>query len=304
MLSTRQGSLHLFRLWGINVYLHWSWFVVAVYSISNRLPSYGSPVWAAAEYVALFLIVLMHEFGHALACRQVGGKAEEIVLWPLGGIAFVSPPPRPGAHLWSIAAGPLVNVALFPVLFAALSWARGAAWVREMPDAFRCLAMIANVNIVILVFNLLPIYPLDGGQILRSLLWFPLGKARSLTIATVIGLIGGAGLAGAALLKGQIWWGIMALFLLSSAWGSFKHAQALRRSEKLPRRAGLNCPTCAMSPPIGSFWRCQQCGGAFDLFGQTGVCPHCSAAHAAAVCVDCGSTHPYANWSKPGGVMV
>ena len=48
-------------------------------------------------YLALFSIVLLHEFGHALACRQVGGKADQIVLWPLGGVAYVAPPPRPGA---------------------------------------------------------------------------------------------------------------------------------------------------------------------------------------------------------------
>jgi Zn-dependent protease len=71
------------------------------------------------EYLALFSIVLMHEFGHALACRQVGGTADQILLWPFGGVAYVNPPQRPGAMLWSIAAGPLVNVALFPLLLAA-----------------------------------------------------------------------------------------------------------------------------------------------------------------------------------------
>ena len=81
---------------------------------------YSSLVWNVLEYLALFAIVLLHEFGHALACRQVGGKANQIVLWPLGGVAYVAPPPRPGATLWSIAAGPLVNVALAPVLIGAL----------------------------------------------------------------------------------------------------------------------------------------------------------------------------------------
>src|SRR3990170_5114719 len=104
MAPTRQGSIRLFQLWGIDVYLHWSWFIVAFYSISTRLPNYVSPLWAALEYLALFLIVLMHEFGHALACRQVGGTADQIVLWPLGGVAYVAPPARPGANLWSIVA--------------------------------------------------------------------------------------------------------------------------------------------------------------------------------------------------------
>jgi len=77
---------------------------------------YSSLTWNVLGCLSLFLIVLMHEFGHQLACRQVGGKTSDIILWPLGGVAYVSPPQRPGAQLWSIAAGPLVNVALFPVL--------------------------------------------------------------------------------------------------------------------------------------------------------------------------------------------
>src|SRR5947208_16813733 len=115
-MPTRHGSFRLFRLAGIDVFLHWSWFAVAVFEIQDRAKQYSSLSWNALEYVGLFLIVLMHEFGHALACRQVGGQANQIVLWPLGGVAYVSPPPRPGATLWSIAAGPLVNVALVPVL--------------------------------------------------------------------------------------------------------------------------------------------------------------------------------------------
>ena len=79
--------------------------------------SYSSITWNIIEYLSLFLIVMLHEFGHALACRQVGGEANRIVLWPLGGVAYVDPPPRPGATLWSIAAGPLVNVALLPILY-------------------------------------------------------------------------------------------------------------------------------------------------------------------------------------------
>jgi Zn-dependent protease len=109
------GTIRLVQIAGINVYLHWSWFLLAVFEISGR-GGYSSKAWNALEYVALFGIVTLHEFGHALACRQVGGRADRIVLWPLGGVAYVSPPPRPGATLWSIAAGPLVNVVLIPIL--------------------------------------------------------------------------------------------------------------------------------------------------------------------------------------------
>jgi Zn-dependent protease len=117
MLPSHKGSIHLFRFLGIHVFLHWSWFLVAVIQISYRAQRYSSYLWCVFEYLALFAIVLMHEFGHALACRSVGGRADQIVLWPLGGVAFVDPPQRPGATLWSLAAGPLVNALLIPILF-------------------------------------------------------------------------------------------------------------------------------------------------------------------------------------------
>src|SRR6266436_9218119 len=115
MPNSRQGSIRLFNFSGIDVFLHWSWFLVAAFEISNRNGSYSSRGWNVLEYLALFGIVMLHEFGHALACRQVGGIANQIVLWPLGGIAYVDPPPRPGAVFWSIAAGPLVNAVLVPL---------------------------------------------------------------------------------------------------------------------------------------------------------------------------------------------
>jgi Zn-dependent protease len=98
-------AIRLFRIKGIDVYLHWSWFLVALFEIQARQGRYSSVVWNVFEYLALFVIVLLHEFGHALACRSVGGTADTIMLWPLGGVAYVNPPQRPGATLWSIAAG-------------------------------------------------------------------------------------------------------------------------------------------------------------------------------------------------------
>ena len=97
------------------MYLHFTWFIVAALEITRFANRYHNPIWAALDYCALFGVVLLHEFGHAFACRQTGGQADTIVLWPLGGIAFVKPPARPGAYLWSMAAGPLVNVILFPL---------------------------------------------------------------------------------------------------------------------------------------------------------------------------------------------
>src|SRR5437764_14581268 len=116
MTSIRPGSLRLFRVGGIDLFLHWSWFLAAAFEISGGTKSYSSPLWNVLEYLALFLIVMLHEFGHALACRQVGGTANQIVLWPLGGVAYVTPPPRPGAPLGILAAWPRVKLVLLPSL--------------------------------------------------------------------------------------------------------------------------------------------------------------------------------------------
>lgn len=227
-----QGAIRLFKFGGIQVYLHFSWFIVAAYQLTQRVNNYHSQIFAAYEYLALFAIVLLHEFGHSLACRQTGGSADHIVLWPLGGIAFVDPPRRPGAVLWSIAAGPLVNVALVPVLELLWRFAGHAGWDLEAPDTFRLIGMIRFINYVLLIFNLLPIYPLDGGQILRALLWFPLGEIRSLQIASVIGLMGGACLALYALMGWSLWLGIMAFFLLSRAIAGWQSAKAMIAEKK------------------------------------------------------------------------
>jgi Zn-dependent protease len=233
------GTIRLFKFSGITVYLHFSWFLIAAYEFSRRIAVYTSPVWAAFEYIALFAIVLLHEFGHALACRQTGGIANRIVLWPLGGIAFVNPPRRPGAMLWSIAAGPLVNVILLPILSIALALSRVGP--DEPTDFALFIYHVWWINLGLLIFNILPVYPLDGGQILRSLLWFPLGEIRSLQIASVIGLIGSIALAGLMLLIGTsiFWTAIMSMFLISRAVSGWQYAKALIQEEEANRQAQL-----------------------------------------------------------------
>lgn len=232
MLQSTDGSLPLFRFAGIRVSLHWSWFLVAVYVVTTRAGQYSSLGWNAVEYLSLFCIVLLHEFGHALACRQTGGYADRIILWPLGGIAFVSPPPRPGAHLWSIAAGPLVNVILVPVLLLVQWQAEARSAVPLPPDFLAFLFELQRINLLLLIFNLLPIYPLDGGQMLRSLLWFGLGPVNSLWIASGLGLLGIAGLVGLAVWSESLWMGIMAIFLFSSCFSAFRAAADQRRAER------------------------------------------------------------------------
>jgi Zn-dependent protease len=296
MPSARQGTVRLFRFSGIDLFLHWSWFLVAAFEIQNRKGRYSSLTWNVLEYLALFLIVMLHEFGHALACRQVGGTANQIVLWPLGGVAYVDPPPRPGATLWSIAAGPLVNVVLLPVLLVTLTLSRSLGWAQAMPDLYKLLRALWYIDVVLLVFNMLPIYPLDGGQILRSLLWFVVGRARSLMVATIIGFLGVAGFIILALWIHSVWFGVLAVFMLMNCWGGLRQAQALSQLAKLPRRDGFACPRCGTSPPVGDFWKCGRCGQPFDTFQTRAVCPHCAAQFPGTKCLDCGAVHPISEW--------
>src|SRR5947209_18326499 len=222
-----RGGFPIFRVAGIQVYLHFTWFLVAWYEINSGKFRYESASWAGVEYIALFAIVLLHEFGHAFACRSTGGRAERIVLWPLGGLAFVDPPPRPGAVLWSIAAGPLVNVVLFPIFYAAALSTGRFGWIDLSPDVHRVLVNLWRINFGLLVFNLLPFYPLDGGQIVRALLWFKLGPLRSLKFAALIGIAGAVLLGLLALYLRSIWTAVIAFFLFSQAGAAFKRAKEM-----------------------------------------------------------------------------
>lgn len=296
MFRASQGSFRLFRVKGIDVFLNWTWFLVAIYEIEARKGHYSSILWNVIEYLALFAIVLTHEFGHALACRSVGGTAETIMLWPLGGVAYVNPPQRPGATLWSIVAGPLVNVVLALPLGVAFEAARTLGWRSSMPDEYRLIGAILTTDIILLVFNILPIYPLDGGQILRSLLWYPLGRARSLLVASFLGFFGVAGLLALALWMQSIWTGLIAAYAGMNCWNGFKTARALRKVEQIPRRTGFACPSCRTAPPLGPIWRCNKCDTKFDTFETGGVCPQCSARFDKTACLDCRQSYPLNEW--------
>jgi Zn-dependent protease len=302
MPNARQGSIHLFRVAEIDLYLHWSWFIVAVIEIGYMRGRYTSLSWSVLEYLSLFLIVLLHEFGHALACRQVGGTADQIMLWPLGGVAYVDPPPRPGAMLWSLVAGPLVNVILMPLLVAAYLAAQTMGWQQSMPNAYEWILAVLIIDAGLLAFNLLPIYPLDGGQILRSLLWFFLGRGRSLAVATAIGFIGGAGFVVFALWMRSVWLILISGYMLMNCWQGMKGAQALMRIEKLPRRNGFACPGCGSKPVLGARWRCSECGGLFDTFETGAVCPHCRVQHSDTMCIDCHKKWPMSAWAANGAI--
>jgi Zn-dependent protease len=291
-----KGAFRLYRLAGVEVYIHWSWFIAAYFLIKDRPVVYSSLGWDVAEYLAGFAVVLMHELGHVFACRSVGGAANRILLWPLGGLAFVAPPPRPGAELWTTVAGPLVNVVLFPVLYVlALATAPGTD-EETISDWCKHFNALYVFNIVILVFNLLPIFPLDGGRILHSILWYCFGPVVGLAIAAGVGVVVGPALLVLALTQGEWWLAATCAFLTLGAIGGLARARMRRRLRGVERRSGLACPFCKKAPPVGAFWMCTKCHQRVDDFQTSGPCPVCETTVETTLCFDCWEISKKADW--------
>ena len=205
------GRVRLFEVFGITVVAHASLIVVSALVLLFGTP-FGATILDRLTFVVvLFGVVLLHEFGHAFAARWSGGEADEIQLTPLGGLALTMPGTGWRRHTITVVGGPLVNVLICLACAAILGATAGVvplgpfsfavfdlndpasrpAWFT--PGLFNVgfyAYYVYSVSYFLLLFNLLPVYPLDGGQLLQGVFWSRVGWFRATMIATTVGLVG------------------------------------------------------------------------------------------------------------------
>jgi Zn-dependent protease len=199
LLWILSGSVPLFTAFGIRVRMHASLLLLIILTLATSGMHGGMGVANAMTFgIVLFGIILLHEFGHCFAARSVGGQANDILMWPLGGLAFADAPNRPWPQFVTAAGGPLVNVVICAITFAAvrlINWHEAhVQWIpwahHGLPTLTGYLTWIFGISLALLVFNLLPIFPLDGGRLLQALLWFKLKYYRATLITCMVGMIG------------------------------------------------------------------------------------------------------------------
>jgi len=219
------------RITGIPIRLHWSFFVLLAFYGVGALASQGvfGLVETAVMMGGLFTSVVLHELGHALAARGFGIQTAHITLYPFGGIAAIKGMPEdPRQEAVIAVAGPAVNGALF-LLFGGLWLAFGGWW----------LGVMALINAMMGVFNLVPAFPMDGGRIFRALLTPVLGWERASRIALGVGRGFAVLFLVAALWFGQLSLALVGGFLLFATWAEARNVRrtlALRAWQERVRR--------------------------------------------------------------------
>ena len=231
-------SWKIARPFGIELNIHWTFWLLPLWVILTFKEPEFLPLWMHVLFIGpLFLCIVLHEYGHALMAKQFGIQTHSITLTPLGGIAQLERMSRePWEEFWIAVAGPAVNVVIAFVLGVGLGVYEafnlgflGVLWWR-----FLLIAFVANV--VLVVFNMIPAFPMDGGRVLRALLAAALGPLRGTRVAVTIGtffaiLIGMVGW----LKLDNPWMIFIGLFVI---WAGNQELQALEMEER--HRHGLD----------------------------------------------------------------
>jgi Zn-dependent protease/CBS domain-containing protein len=213
------GAMRVFSVGGVPVRLHWTFFLALPWialSMSRRfagLEALSIPplVWGLFLALLLFASVFLHELGHVFVAKAQGATVRSVTLMLLGGVSSVehlSDAPRAEAKM--AIAGPLVS-------FAIASCAYALAFLFVAPDVRFGLRSLAQMNLAIGLFNLVPAFPLDGGRVLRSLLAASRGKPGATRIAAIVGRVVAIALGMFALVSGNLLLGLIAIFVWSGA---------------------------------------------------------------------------------------
>lgn len=191
-----KGRFKLFTVSGIDVFVHWTFSLLLLFIVFINYRSGHDAVhiiWTLAFVLVIFLIVTLHEFGHALAARRYNIKTKDITLLPIGGVARLeSMPEKPFEEFVVAIAGPLVNVALAIVLYPFVTFPGSEEAVVEAVSGINADNFVFNlflINIILAVFNLIPAFPMDGGRVLRALLSSRMERHKATYIAARVGQI-------------------------------------------------------------------------------------------------------------------
>ena len=231
------GSFRIGRAFGIDVKVHWTFLLLLAFfgfTAYQNSDSLGSALVTVAIIVALFVCVLLHEYGHSLVAQRLGIEIADITILPIGGLARLkSLPEKPWDEVKIAVAGPLVNVVLAPIFFGMAILLGGR--LTAPPDilggvqsAAQVFVYLGLINVALVVFNLIPAFPMDGGRVLRGLLATRLGPVRATDISSAVGQFFAAAFFLIGLLSGNILLALIAVFIFFGASGE---AQMVRQRE-------------------------------------------------------------------------
>jgi Zn-dependent protease len=182
-------SLRIASLLGIPIRIHFTFLLLLVFFGYQAVASGKTFVSGVVSIVLLFACVVLHELGHAVVARFYGVRTREIVLYPIGGVARLERMPSGQAELLIAAAGPMVNLLLAGLIFLAMLAMQiqvpGSA--ADLMSGDSLLLQLLFANVILLFFNLLPAFPMDGGRVLRATLTFFMSEERATTIAAFVG---------------------------------------------------------------------------------------------------------------------
>lgn len=188
-----KGGIPIGKIKGIKVYIHWTFFILLFWIGGSKFIEDGDLNSVASELgfiLSVFACVLLHEFGHALTAARYGVKTKDITLLPIGGVARLEKMPElPIQEFYVAIMGPMVNVIIVVLLWILIQLGKGFPIAFDFEDFGEngFLVNLGFVNLSLIVFNLIPAFPMDGGRVLRSLLAMKWSREKATRIAVSIG---------------------------------------------------------------------------------------------------------------------